>query len=559
ELEFTAETPVTGDITVYAKWTGEHYTVTFKWWAGETKEVQLVYPQTLSSSEIPQVGTRTHYTASDNLWYYTNGTYRTPLSEETVITGNITATPNWVGNSYTVTFNNNDGQSNDPTRVNAKYPNDSPEANPMVRLSPNEIPTVSWENYIFDGWLYDDGSQTFSTDTVINSDMDVYAYWMGLNAAVVKYGALSNNTITDRSMDAVNKTYSITLKVPSFVTLGTDTVSAVVTPTSNGGSISSTTKTVTSTAANSFNVTSPVTGKSYTYKVTVDKKTDSDTKIAEGGEITYPSSGSGANKTWDEVHTFNYSSGSGDQTSYTFKITRRPTDLTGKVLIVAGGGGGGGMGNNDGGGGGGAGGVLYTKSEIDMPALNTVVTVKVGNGGAGGSGSGNGSRGLDGKASSFGSVTAAGGGGGGGGNSSGNGPGNNGGSGGGGGAGSGETTYSGGSTSGSTNSADYTPYGNDGGYSDAGVGGGGGGGAGSHGINAGGDNGKSDGSDKGHGGNGISFTDISGSDVYAKGGGGGHMVSTQTNNYGDGGLGGSSGNGNAGKAGIVIVRITLSE
>ncbi|MDR2658409.1 MAG: hypothetical protein LBC27_00250, partial [Spirochaetaceae bacterium] len=561
ELEFTAETPVTGDITVYAKWTGEHYTVTFKWWAGETKEVKLEYPQTLSSDDIPEVGARTNYTTSDGLWYYTNGEDHPVLSVDTVITGNITATPNWVGNSYTVNFYKNDGQSNDPTRVNAKYPNDSPEANPMVRLSSNEIPTVSWENYIFDGWLYDDGSQAFSTDTVINRDMDVYAYWMGLNAAVVKYGTLSNSVITSRSVSGTN--YSIKLKVPSFVALGNDTVTAAVTPvsrdnTENTPLAQSQPVNVTSSGVADISVTSPVTSKTYTYKVTVENKTLDDTQMAEGGEITYVrnSETPSATSTWDEVHTFKYS-GNSDQASHTFKITRRPDTLTGKVLIVAGGGSGGMGGNSDRGGGGGAGGVQYTESDIDMPAINTAVTVKVGKGGTGSiDETGRGNIGND---SSFGfpsnnSPTAKGGGGGGSGSNDEYNQGLDGGSGGGSG-GSNSNDYNGGSAS-TASFTSYTRYGNAGGkgsFEVPAASGGSGGGAKKAGTNG----------DGAKGGEGLEL-DISGSKyTYAKGGnsGSGNSAGSNGTYFGDGGSGGGNSNkdGGAGKDGVVIVRFLFSE
>ena len=223
--------------------------------------------------------------------------------------------------------------------------------------------------------------------------------------------------------------------------------------------------------------------------------------VASGGTIT--TSGN------DKIHTFT--------TSSTLNVTG-----SGNVQVLAiGGGGGGGM---DISGGGGAGGYQYNSS---YAVTTGAYTVTVGTGGAGEIASAA-SKGDDGIASVFGTITATGGGGGG---SGGNRNGANGGSGGGG-------ADNGGQGLGGTGS-----QGSNGGNAEADgtSGGGGGGGASAVGANASVNNG-------GNGGAGTSNS-ISGSAVtYAGGGGGSGRISTDV-----GGTGGSGGGGRgAGSAGVSV-------
>jgi uncharacterized repeat protein (TIGR02543 family) len=560
EHEFTAGTPVTDDISVYAKFTGEQYSVTFKRWEDSAEEpFTVTYPDTLSNAQggftMPVVGTRQNYIDSgDGNWYYNS----TPVNGDTVLTESITATPVWTGASYIVDFYNNDGADN-KTSVSVKYPDGSMDANPQVKITSTQFPSLTRTGYIFDGWRtkQTEAGNEFTANTVINGNTNVYAHWMGLSGATLQYGALTKKTITSKNVSGT--TLSYTMEVPNFVT-ASDYVKIDITPVSTAGSVENMNTTAFNGNTAEITVRSPTSKIDYTYKLSATPKTVENTQMAAGGTVKFVTrSGSGDTKVWDEIHSFTtVTEISTADNLKQFKLTRRPTNLKGRVLVVAGGGGGGGSGDNDRGGGGGAGGVLYTTSEIDMPAHDTSVSVVVGSGGNYGTGGDKGSPGKDGNSSSFGDDVKANGGGGGGAGNSDSGAGLNGGSGGGAGAGSGTTTYNGGSATGSVPDG-YTKYGNAGGISDSGIGGGGGGGAGGMPTKTGTITLESGDVPGGKGGAGKLF-DISGSDVtYAKGGDPGY--GNTSSNYGDGGRGGnnSKGHGVKGSNGIVIVRFPFSE
>jgi hypothetical protein len=87
---------------VYAKWTREIYTVTFRNWTGNESEVETTYsypdnaPAKLFANQIPPAAaSRAHYKTPDNKWYKMDGGY--PFDENTEITGNIIVRPGRTG------------------------------------------------------------------------------------------------------------------------------------------------------------------------------------------------------------------------------------------------------------------------------------------------------------------------------------------------------------------------------------------------------------------------------------------------------------------------------
>jgi hypothetical protein len=566
EQTFTDSTPVTKDITVYAKFKGNEYSATFKWWNDKTSGPFTVeYPDPLSKAAgftLPVVGTRANYTDNGGgKWYFDN----VAVDGDTVLTGSITAIPVWTGESYTVTFHHNDGTEGETsiTTVSVKYTDGDMAASPEVKVPQVKFPTLSWTNHIFDDWRTEKAAagNKFAAGAVINGDTDVYAHWMGLSgSAALKYGSLTttNTTVT---VGKTTNTVTGALKVPSFVVIGTDTVKTTISPTSTAGTITPLEVAITNDST-SVTVTSPTSNKQYTYTINTSKKTVTATQMATGGTFEFLKTGSGASAKWDEVHTFTSSS------TLMFNSNRLPSGLQGQVLVVAGGGGGG-MGaagtENRGGGGGGGGVIFYDEYPLNLQSYS----VKVGAGGASATTGTGGNTGSPGGDSTFGNDFTATGGGGGASSSSST-------VGGSGGSGGGSTGKSAASTSTATSQTapdKAKKYGNVGGnttdYDSAANGGGG----------AGGTGGKVSAAKTGAmGGIGI-LSSITGATVYYGGGGaGGWTVKPSITsdghkygayggadgaaNTGDGGCGGDKGNdvaGTKGGSGIVVVRFPFSE
>jgi hypothetical protein len=558
EQTFTDSTPVTKDITVYAKFKGIEYSATFKRWEGSVEGPFTVeYPDPLSSAAnftLPEVGARDNYTDNGGgNWYANNAA----VDGDTVLTGSITASPVWKGNSYTVKFHHNDGTETS-TSVTVNYPDGDMTAKPEMKV--NEFPTLSWTNHIFDDWRTEKAAagNAFAAGAVINGHTDVYAHWMGLSGAEVQYGSLKTTKTT--SVAVIGATLSYTLQIQSFVASG-DYVLASLKPTSTAGSVSTQSYTFSSlTGDKTFTVKSPTSGKDYSYKVTVLQKSLANTQMATGGTVKFLKNGLGASATWDEIHTFTSST---TGTALTFNSNRLPSGLTSKVLVVAGGGGGGkGYGSvNRGGGGGGGGVIVYDTYTLSLQTYS----VTVGTGGPPATSASEGNTGSVGGDSKFGSdFTAKGGGGGASGQNS-----TQGGSGGSGGGSTGNGAQS--TKLSQTAPTSATKYGNAGGYtSGKESAASGGGGAGGEGVAAAA---KESGAKGGYG---VSSS-ITGTTVYYGGGGAAGRDSSYSDssrgayggydgddNTGDGGCGGGTTNtggvaGSTGGSGIVVVRFKFSE
>jgi hypothetical protein len=420
----------------------------------------------------------------------------------------------------------------------------------------------------------------FGENTVVDGDKTLYAHWIGISEVKVQYGSMTTKLAS--GLSGTIKDYTVAL--PIFVVLDSsssnDTVKASLTATSTVGTptVTPSSNVLTSfTGGNSgnkatFTVTSPTTGKNYTYTVAVSKKTAAATLMAAGGQtIKFLATETGENRYWDEVHIFTTT---GSQT-LAFTSGRWTSSLTGDVLIVGGGGGSGGDANANNGadfaGGGGAGGLLY-KTGQTIPQPSTVV---VGSGGDGGTVR---KQGANGTHSRFDSLYAPGGGGGGSaqvevGSML---QGLPGGSGGGGGA-SGKDYGQGRGGDGNTNTSSESTVtidsgllgnsGGNGGYADKTDAGGGGGGASGAGDNASGTYHETPGA--GGAGwtassNGASWIQTAvGTATYSRGGdGGGSGKTAKTGDYyGDGGFAGGNTikSGGAGHSGIVVVRFRFSE
>ena len=158
EFDFTK--PITGNTTVYAKWTAKDYEVRFITEHGDAPASQNVkYNGTATNpGELTEDG----YTF---IGWYTDDTYDTEFDFTQPITGNTTVYAKWTANDYEVSFVTEHGDP--PTSQNVKYNGTAKD--------PGKL---SAEGYTFIGWYTDDTyTKEFNFSTLITHDTKVYAKW----------------------------------------------------------------------------------------------------------------------------------------------------------------------------------------------------------------------------------------------------------------------------------------------------------------------------------------------------------------------------------------------
>ncbi|QQE78224.1 InlB B-repeat-containing protein [Alicyclobacillus sp. SO9] len=157
---FSFGTPVTGSITLYAKWTPQEYTVNFNSNGGSQVQYQLVpYDGTATAPTNP--------TKAGSVFggWYTDSTLQTPFSFTTAITGNETLYAKWTPQHYTVSFNSNGGSS--VTSESVAY-----NGNATAPTNPTKT------GWVFGGWYTDSTFQNqFSFSTAITGNVTLYAKW----------------------------------------------------------------------------------------------------------------------------------------------------------------------------------------------------------------------------------------------------------------------------------------------------------------------------------------------------------------------------------------------
>ncbi|WP_017811218.1 InlB B-repeat-containing protein [Paenibacillus shenyangensis] len=153
---------VTGDVTLYAAWTTNSYTVSFDTYNGSAvPDLSVDYGD---KAVQPAAPSRTGYLFAG---WYTDRSYNTPFDfNHTAITGNLTLYAKWVTEAYTVTFNTYGGTEVPPIFV--EY-----EGTVTEPVQPTR------DGYSFDGW-YTDGtlSRQFEFGTTpVTRDLTLYAGW----------------------------------------------------------------------------------------------------------------------------------------------------------------------------------------------------------------------------------------------------------------------------------------------------------------------------------------------------------------------------------------------
>lgn len=171
---FNFGTAITGDITLYAKWTVNTYTVTVNNDNG-----------TSPTKTSPAYNTKVEVDVPEKAGYAFIGWIADPSSvipvlntdgkyEFTMPAHDVTLTANWSTNAYTVTFDGN-GHDLDVVKVSVAY---------NTRVEKPATPTTL--GYTFGGWYTDkDCTTAFDFNTPITADTTLYAKWTK-NAGPVK-------------------------------------------------------------------------------------------------------------------------------------------------------------------------------------------------------------------------------------------------------------------------------------------------------------------------------------------------------------------------------------
>ncbi len=158
------------DITLYAQWTMNSYTVTFDKNEGDTEadpaSIVVSYGDTVST--LPTAPARTGYTFVG--WNTERNGTGTIVDEHVVIHEDITVYAQWTMNSYTVTFDKNEGDTEaDPAAIVVSY-GDTVGTLPAAPAR---------TGYTFVGWNTERSGtgSIFDEHAVIHEDITVYAQW----------------------------------------------------------------------------------------------------------------------------------------------------------------------------------------------------------------------------------------------------------------------------------------------------------------------------------------------------------------------------------------------
>jgi uncharacterized repeat protein (TIGR02543 family) len=167
---FTASTVVSGNITVYAQWTGNTYTVTFDKNGGNTEANPTTKSVTVPATtvvDLPAPPTRTSYTFVG--WNTNAGGGGTTFTASTVVSASITVHAQWQL-TYTVSFDVNGG--------NALTPNTRSVA---AGAAVGTLPEPTWANHQFDGWYSStSGGTQYTAASTITGNITMHAHWTTL-------------------------------------------------------------------------------------------------------------------------------------------------------------------------------------------------------------------------------------------------------------------------------------------------------------------------------------------------------------------------------------------
>ena len=166
--EYNFDTPVTSNITIYARWKSL-WTVTFNTQGG-SHPITVFDGETIERPDDPE---RTGYTF---IGWYVDPECTNPFDFSSTIGTNYELYAKWEINTYSVTFISNGGSEVAPQTV---------EYNSTV--SEPQEPTL--EGYTFVGWYTDEGlTEEYNFATPVDDDVTLYAKWVHRITFVLRGG-----------------------------------------------------------------------------------------------------------------------------------------------------------------------------------------------------------------------------------------------------------------------------------------------------------------------------------------------------------------------------------
>jgi len=169
---FTASTLVSGDITIYACWLANIYTVTFNnqgaTIASNPLYKSVVVPAT-TIDVLPSYPIKTGYTFAG--WYTAINGQGSEFTATSIISNNVTVYANWIANTYTVTFDSQGATTvADPISKSVVFPGTTIDSLPIDPVK---------TGYVFAGWYTEangNGSR-FVQSTIVSANITLYATW----------------------------------------------------------------------------------------------------------------------------------------------------------------------------------------------------------------------------------------------------------------------------------------------------------------------------------------------------------------------------------------------
>ena len=187
------------NLTLYAKWTINQYTITFESNGGSTVTALTGDYQTLITKPTNPI--KVGYTFVD---WYLEPAFTTPYVFNTMGSSNITLYAKWQINTYTVTFESNQGSA---------VPAILTEYNTAI-TQPNDPTKIG---HTFGGW-YSDQTMTvpFVFTTLITQDLTLYAKW-NVNSYTMTFNSMGGSPI-----NPVTQPYGSQITVPNPAKEGYD-------------------------------------------------------------------------------------------------------------------------------------------------------------------------------------------------------------------------------------------------------------------------------------------------------------------------------------------------
>ena len=206
---FDFATPITGAISLYAKWEAtDKVSVIFDTNGGSSVDTQLVFPgEKVTAPTAPTKTATAAETYTFAGWYKDAGLQNAFDFDNDTITTAITLYAKWTATpvAYTVTFDSNGGTNVNSQSVAYGEKADAPTA-------PTKTATAA-ETYTFAGWYKDAGLQNafdFDNDTITEA-ITLYAKW---TATPVEYVVTFNYNNGDAAT-TVNVNYNSTVTRPT--------------------------------------------------------------------------------------------------------------------------------------------------------------------------------------------------------------------------------------------------------------------------------------------------------------------------------------------------------